>query len=259
MAVKGAILGDISGSQFEEYRSDNPLTCELFDKYSRYTDDTVTTLAIKYAIDEDVPFELALKVICRKYPDCGFGGKFYRWVFSNHIEPYKSWGNGSAMRVSYIGEYYENLEDVKTKAAESAAVTHNDPEGIKGAVVTATCIWMAKHGKSKDDIYNYVLSEYPTEDYKYSIEMDMSALEKDYEWDVSCQGSVPVAMRCFYESDSYESFLRNVYRLDSDADTLACIGGGVAEEYYHGTGLDDDKLLKEYLSDELWSILFSNK
>jgi len=258
MAVKGAILGDISGSQFEDYRSPNPMTCKLFDINCDFTDDTVTTLSIKYAIDEDVPFELALKEICRKYPDCGFGGKFYGWVFSNKIKPYKSWGNGSAMRVSYIGEYYENLNDVQKKAAESAAVTHNDPEGIKGAVVTATCIWMAKHGNSKDDIYDYVLSQYPAKDYKYSIEMSLETLEKEYEWDVSCQGSVPVAMRCFYESDSYESFLRNVYRLDCDADTLACIGGGVAEEYYKGTGFDTDELLKLYLTDDLLGILYEN-
>lgn len=133
---------------------------KLFDPICTFTDDTVTTLAIKYAIDEDIPFQLALKEICRRYPDCGFGGIFYGWVFSNKIELYNSWG------------------------------------------------------------------------------------------------SVPVAMRCFFESDSYVSFLRNVYRLDSDADTLACIGGGVAEEYYKGTGFDEDELLIIYLTDELLGILY---
>jgi ADP-ribosylglycohydrolase len=144
---------------------------------------------------------------------------------------------------------------VQQKARESAEVTHNDPEGIKGAVVTATCIWMARHGKTKQEIYAYVLAEYPPGKYEYGIDMDMEYLRDEYEWDVSCQGSVPVAMRCFYESDSYESFLRNVFSLFCDCDTLCCIGGGVAEEFYKGTGFDAERLLERYLTKDLLQIL----
>lgn len=254
MAIKGAILGDIAGSQFEGMRCDSPQTCELYNENCEFTDDTVTTLAIKYAIDNNVAFKDSLKLICKDYPNCGFAGMFKRWVFSDNDQPYGSWGNGSAMRVSYIGEHFDDLEEVKQKAKESAECTHNDPEGIKGAIVTAVCIWMAKHGKNKEDIFEYVLAEYPPEQYEYSIDMDLDYLEEEYEWDVSCQGSVPVAMRCFYESDSYESFLRNVFRLECDSDTLACIGGGVAEEFYHGTGMNDDELLERYLTEDLKTI-----
>lgn len=113
-------------------------------------------------------------------------------------------------------------------AEECAAVTHNNPEGIKGAVVTATCIWMAKHGKSQQDIYDYVLEQYPEDKYPFSIAKDLEYIRRNYDWDVSCQGSVPVAMRCFYESDSYDSFIRNVFSFDCDCDTICCIGDGVA-------------------------------
>ena len=254
MAVAGAIIGDILGSQYEFDICKNPDGCELFTKLVTFTDDTVLTLAVKYAIDNRIPFVKAFKQIGRKYPDCGYAGMFENWVLSDNEEPYGSWGNGSAMRTSYIGEYYNKLEDVQRVAEECAAVTHNDPEGIKGAVVTATCIWMAKHGKSKQEIYDYVLEQYPEDKYPFSIVKDIEYIKKNYRWDVSCQGSVPVAMRCFYESGSYESFIRNVFRFEGDCDTLCCIGGGVAEEFYGGTGFDNDKILSQYLTEDLFDI-----
>ena len=254
MAVAGAILGDIAGSQYEGGECENPWDCEIFTDWAMFTDDTVTTLAVKYAIDNNVPFVKAFKDIGRKYPNCGYAGMFKRWVFSDDEEPYGSWGNGSAMRTSYIGEYYEELKDVQRVAEECAAVTHNDPEGIKGAVVTATCIWMARHGKSKQDIYDYVLEQYPEDKYPFSIARDLNYIREHYDWDVSCQGSVPVAMRCFFESDSYETFIRNVFSFDCDCDTICCIGGGVAEEFYGGTGYDNDELLSRYLTEDLFDI-----
>ena len=254
MAITGAILGDIAGSQYEGEQCEDYENCEIFTGRNMFTDDTVTTLAVKYAIDNNVPFVDAFKKICRKYPNCGYAEMFERWVFSDNGEPYGGWGNGSAMRTSYIGEYYEDLQDVQRVAKECASVTHNDPEGIKGAVVTATCIWMAKHGKTKEEIYLYVLEQYPTDKYRYSIEHDLEYIRENYEWNASCSGCVPVAMRCFYESESYESFIRNVFSLDCDCDTLGCIGGGVAEEFYGGTGFDDDKVLCRYLDADLWDI-----
>lgn len=258
MAIKGAILGDIIGSQFELDRCKDPEGGSLFTSDCDFTDDTVTSLAVKNAVDKKIGFAESLKDICSRYPYCGYGGRFDEWVFSDSMEPYGSWGNGSAMRVSYIGEHFEDLKEVQEMARKSAEVTHNAPEGIKGAVVTATCIWMARHGKTKEEIYEYVLQEYPADEYKYSIADSVDELETRYTWDVSCQGSVPVAMRCFYESDSYEGFIRNVWRLNCDCDTLCCIGGGVAEEFYGGSVNNADEMLELFLTEDLYEILYGS-
>lgn len=259
MAIKGAILGDILGSQYEFNRPKNldyahvPLLIE--DKAS-FTDDTVMTLAVKKAILEQSDFATTLREVGRKYPWCGYGQMFFDWIFSKkNSQPYNSFGNGSAMRVSFVGEYYDDFEQMQLVAKETASVSHNHPEGVKGAVVTATCIWMAKHGKSKEEIYDYVLREYPAKDYEYSIYYSLDEIRDKYKWNETCQGSVPVAMRCFYESTDYESFMRNIYSLSCDSDTLGAIAGGVAEEYYHDFGnIDVDKIIKEYLTDYLYEI-----
>ena len=255
MAIKGAILGDIIGSQFEGERCETPDECKLFGKNCTFTDDTVMTLAVKHAIDTGMSFERSFKILGRAYPDAGYAQMFEKWLMSDNDEAYSSWGNGSAMRVSYIGEYFDNLEDVKKWAEKSAVVTHNSPEGIKGAVTTAVCVYMAKHGSTKEDIYDYVLSQYPADKYEWNITRSMEDLQENYQWAVKCQDCVPVAMRCFYESESYESFMRNVFRLDCDSDTLGAIGGGVAEEYYKTTGFDNNDLLMDYLPRELFHIL----
>lgn len=260
MAVVGTILGDIAGSQYEFDRAtkQQALEAPLFDeKYCRFTDDTVMTLAVKYAIDNNIDYCTAMHRVGAKYPNCGYGETFYSWIFRGLTEPYNSWGNGSAMRASYIGEYFEDINEVIEQAIASAAVSHNHPEGIKGAVVTAVCVWMAKHGKNKQEIHDYALEQYPASQYQYTVDSDLDELEKSYRWDVSCQGSVPVAIKCFLDSDSYESFLRNVFRLECDADTLGAIGGGVAEEFYHGTGYDEKSLINRYLDDYLKSILYT--
>lgn len=255
MSIVGAILGDIAGSQFEFDRCEDPDKCELFTKQCDFTDDTVMSLAVKYAIDNKIPFADAMRSIGQQYQFCGYGGRFYSWIFSQSPRPYSSFGNGSAMRVSFVADYYEDLKAVQKAAKETAMPTHNHPEGIKGAVVTATCIWMVKNGKSKQEIYDYVLSEYPVDGYEYSISKNIEELIPVYKWNETCQGSVPVAMRCFYESDSFESFLRNVFRLECDTDTLAAIGGSVAEEFYKGTGFDNEKILNAYLDENLLGIL----
>ena len=156
MAVIGAILGDIAGSQFEFDRPKNLdwKHCELFTDQCEFTDDTVMTLAVKKTIDEGEDYTWVMQHLGRAYPTAGYGGRFNHWLYDDHPAPYGSLGNGSAMRVSYVGEHFENVEDVIAEAEKSAAVTHDHPEGIKGAVVTAVCIWMARHGKSKQDIYD---------------------------------------------------------------------------------------------------------
>jgi len=258
MAIIGAILGDISGSQYEFDRTTDPANCPMFTERCKFTDDTVMTLAVKYAIDNKIGYEEAMHLVGNRYPCCGYGARFFRWMLGNEKEPYNSWGNGSAMRVSYIGEHYEDLEDVVREAEKSAAVTHNHPEGVKGAVVTATCIWMARHGKTKQEIHDYVAAQYPADEYEYHIDADMDWLVENYIHNESCQGSVPTAMKCFVESESYEDFLRRVYSLDSDADTLGAIGGAVAEEFYGTTGFPEEELLRLYLDEYLYGIYVSD-
>lgn len=256
MAIKGAILGDIIGSQYEFSKPANPQECELFTKRCTFTDDTVMTLALKKAIDENLDYAKTMREIGRYYPNCGYGGSFIGWLMDDHAKPYQSYGNGSAMRVSYVADFYDSLEDVMAFAKKTAEVSHDHPEGVKGAVVTAVCIWMAKHGKTKDEIYDYVLEQYPPQDYPFSIDKSVEYLEDHYGWDVSCMGSVPVAMRCFYESTDFESLMRNLFRLDCDMDTLGAIAGGVAEEYYHGFGFNADEEVKKYLDKRLADILY---
>ena len=256
MGLTGAILGDIAGSQYEYDRPNNLdwQHCELYTEDCEFTDDTVMSLAVKYAVDNNIDYQTAMREIGFNYPVCGYGNKFFEWIYCTNPHPYNSFGNGSAMRVSYIGEYYDDIEAVKAEAEKSALVSHNHPEGIKGAVTTAVCVWMAKHKASKQDIYDYIISQYPSEKYKFSIDKPLSYLQDNYSWDVTCMTSVPVAIRCFYESDSYISFLRNVFSLDCDCDTLCAIGGGVAEEFYGKTGLKNEKILKHYLDERLWRI-----
>ena len=224
MAVIGAILGDIAGSQFEFNRPENLdyKHCELFTNRCSYTDDMIMTLAVKKAILADADFTKTMREVGQPYPYSGYGGRFYEWMYGENPKPYNSFGNGSAMRVSFVGEHFDALEDVISMAEKSAEVTHN----------------------------------HPAEKYEYSIAVPLDELEKIYQWNETCMGSVPAAMRCFYESDSYESFLRNVFRLKCDSDILAAIGGAVAEEYYGWTGFyNEDELLKKYLDANLYNLV----
>lgn len=257
MAIIGAILGDIAGSRWEFGRPDD-LDWEHIDLFTDecfFTDDTVLTVATKHAMVAHIPFEDVYHQFGNIYTGCSYGGSFVNWLSSDSKIPYGSFGNGSAMRVSPVVDLARSESDVVWKAIQSATCTHNHPEGIKGALVTAMCAWMAKTGASKQEIEKYAMSEYPTDKYQYPVDIPLKELREKYRWDVTCQGSVPVAIRCFLDSDDYESFLRNVISLHCDTDTLCAIGGGIAEEYYKGTGLDDDSLLKRYLDDMLYCIV----
>ena len=259
MAVKGSVLGDILGAQYEFDRPKDldwkniPLTVG---EAIGYTDDTVMTLAIKKAILTKTELVDTMVSVGREYPFAGYGERFFNWINGNNHEPYNSWGNGSAMRVSFVGEYYDDYDEMQDMAKTTAMVSHNHPEGVKGAVVTASCIWMAKHGKSKQDIYDYVLDQYPKDEYEYSIFYSLDEIRGRYKWTESCMGSVAPAMRCFYESHDYESFIRNVFSLECDSDTFGAIAGGVAEEFYGGFGeINAEELLGKYLTQELFDIL----
>jgi ADP-ribosylglycohydrolase len=164
-----------------------------------------------------------------RYPGAGYGGRFAQWASGREHRPYNSWGNGSAMRVSPVGFAHRDLDVVLEKAKESAAVTHNHPEGIKGAQAAAACICLARQGKSKADIRAYVESAF-----RYDLSRSLDAIRPGYEFDVSCQGSVPEAIIAFLESTDYEDAVRKAVSLGGDSDTIACITGGIAEAFYGG-------------------------
>lgn len=284
MAIKGAIIGDIVGSPFEFNNiyakqnikpqdivlkvdkgtiycgyNDDKTTILLTDK-CEFTDDTVLTLATKYAILHDKPFAEVYAKFGKKYRHKGFGGMFLGWLNTDHTQPYNSYGNGSAMRISYLADCYGKGYDLLVKKTrESAKCTHNHPKGIKGAVVTARCIAMAMQGKSKEDILQYGIEQYPKEEYAYSPEIPLAQMRKYYHWDVTCQGSVPAVIRCIYEANNYTEFIKNVLSLPCDTDTLCAIGGGIAEELFDNENDEllshADEILEEYLDDYLLAVL----
>lgn len=257
MAIIGAILGDIAGSRWE-FRRPNDLDWEHIDLFTDdcfFTDDTVLTVATKYALQNNVSFKEAYRKFGNRYPNCSYGCGFESWLGAKWSKPYNSFGNGAAMRVSPVVDLSESRLEISYVSKESAICTHNHPEGIKGAKVTATCAWMAKRGASKKEIEVYAYRKYPSDEYMFPVSMSLKELREKYRWNETCQGSVPVAIRCFLDSEDYESFIRNVLSLPCDTDTLCAIGGGIAEEFYRGTGFDEDKLLKRYLNEYLYEIV----
>lgn len=264
MGLIGSVLGDIAGSQYEftRLRPDDLdwKNCQLFTNKCRYTDDSIMGIGTKMAILEDEVnpnFAKWYRNLGQMYPRAGYGGMFRQWIKSADSQPYGSFGNGSAMRAAFIGEHFDSIEKVTDAAKASAIVTHNHPEGIKGAVVTAVCSFIVKKGGTKQDIYNYVNRFYGSEEkYKYPISMSLDDMRNIYKWDVSCQGSVPAAIRCVLEANSYEEFLRNVFSLPCDMDTLGAIGGGVAEELFGLGDLDHKTLLDQYLDDYLFDCVY---
>jgi ADP-ribosylglycohydrolase len=222
----GAIAGDIIGSVFEH----NPIKTTafpLFSAHSRFTDDTVLTIAVASSILKKVDYASSLKMLGRKYPFAGYGISFFQWLHSKDSKPYNSWGNGSAMRVSPVGFAFDSIDEVLNEAQKSAEVTHNHPEGIKGAQATALAILLARTGYSKSDIRAQLSNRFG-----YNLERTLDDIRPGYRFDVSCQGSVPEAIIAFLESDSYENAVRKGISLGGDSDTIGCITGGVAQGFY---------------------------
>ena len=225
----GAIIGDIVGSIYEW---DNIKTKEfpLFKETCFFTDDTVMTIAIAEGLmngGSEENFIEAMKKYVRLYPDAGYGGNFNYWIFSDSISPYNSFGNGSAMRVSPVAWFFDNLEDVEKYAEISSSVTHNHPEGIKGAQATAACIFLARSGKSKDEIKSYIESKYG-----YNLNRSLNEVREIYYFNETCQETVPEAIIAFLESTDFEDAIRNAISLGGDSDTLAAICGSIAEGAY---------------------------
>lgn len=224
----GAIAGDIIGSIYEFH---NIKTTEfaLFSPGCRFTDDSVLTIALADTLLNHKDFASTLKEYCLAYPDAGYGERFLNWATSDDREPYHSWGNGAAMRISPVGYAFSTLEETLRQAEKYTAVTHNHPEGIKGAQVTAASIFMARSGSSKEDIRTYVSTTFG-----YDLSRPLEVIRPAYTYDISCQGTVPQALTAFLESTDFESAIRNAVSLGGDCDTLTCITGGIAQAYYRG-------------------------
>jgi ADP-ribosylglycohydrolase len=225
----GAIAGDIIGSVYETQAIKTPFFYPLFDRYSHPTDDTVLTVALADSILHGADYVDKLKEYFRRYPHVGYGGTFRRWALSLSRAPYNSWGNGSAMRVSPVGHAFDTLEEVLAEAKRSADVTHNHPEGVKGAQATAAVIFLARSGKGKAEIKEYV-----ADTFGYDLGRELDDIRPRYCFDVSCQGSVPESIIAFLESTDYEDAVRKAISLGGDSDTMACIAGGIAEAFYGG-------------------------
>lgn len=222
----GAIAGDIIGSPYEGHEIktvDFPLFCNA----STFTDDTVLTVAVADAILNGRDYGITIKEYGRKYPYAGYGGMFLNWLASSTLKPYNSFGNGSAMRVSPVGFAFDTIEEVLEEARKSAAVTHNHPEGIKGAQATAAAIFLARQGESKRAIKRYTETKFG-----YNLSRTVDEIRSTYGFDETCQGTVPEAITAFLESNDYEDAIRKAISLGGDSDTLACITGGIAQAHY---------------------------
>lgn len=222
----GAIAGDIIGSVYE-HRQIKTKVFPLFHDRCCFTDDTVLTVAIADAILSGRSYKQSLKEIGSRYPQAGYGGSFIRWLHSDNPRPYNSWGNGSAMRVSPVGFAFSSEEEVLGHAKMTAEVSHNHPEGIKGAQATALSVFLARTGTGKEQIRERIIEEFG-----YDLNRTVDNIRPNYSFDVSCQGTVPEAIIAFLDSESYEDAVRNAISLGGDSDTLASITGGIADAFY---------------------------
>lgn len=245
----GAMIGDIIGSIYEWH---NIKTTDfiLFKPNCTFTDDTVLTAATAQALMTNGDYTRAYQDFARRYPGRGYGGNFSRWIYAEDAKPYNSWGNGSAMRVSPVGYAFDTVEKVLAEAKRSANVTHNHPEGIKGAQSIALAILLARQGATQAEIRDEI-----AERFSYDLGRTLDEIRPGYTFDVSCQGSVPEAIIAFLESTDYEDAIRKAISLGGDSDTIACITGGIAEAFYGGVPEEIAEKGRNYLPDEFVRIV----
>ena len=256
----GAIIGDVAGSRFEWNNNKNKYGYDLFvndRKICFATDDSIMSLAIARAFSATENFAdnidilknniiKQMKKFGKRYPNCGFGGYFHKWVLSEEIlPPYNSFGNGSAMRVSPCAWAANSLSQTIQFAKVSAEVTHNHPEGIKGAEAVAAAIYLSRLGKTMKEIKKYITENY------YKIDFTLEEIREKYTFDVTCQGSVPQALQAFFESVSFEDAIRNAISIGGDSDTIAAITGSIAEAYYGG--------IPPQIKNEVLNVFLDNK
>lgn len=251
----GAIIGDISGSRFER-NNIKTKDFELLNDKCLFTDDSVMSLAICEALMRSrrnftqlsEQAAVCMQEIGRPYTDCGYGGYFYQWMYSDNPKPYNSFGNGAAMRVSGCGYAASSAEEAELLSKQVTEVTHNHPEGIKGAKATAVAVFLARSGRNILEIRDYI------DKYYYSMNFTLASIRDEYTFDVTCQGSVPQALTAFFESTSFEDAIRNAISIGGDSDTIAAITGGVAEAYY-GVPIDLREQALTFLDERLLKIL----
>ncbi|WP_300791138.1 ADP-ribosylglycohydrolase family protein [uncultured Bacteroides sp.] len=262
----GAVIGDIAGSVYE-FSNTKDYNFEMFPAGSNFTDDTVMTMAVaEWALNNDICADIetqtklleSIMVDVAKNVPCpmgGYGAGFHTWLFrperlidyrtgrtASGRCPYNSWGNGSAMRTSSIGWLYDDMDTTLKVAETAASITHNHPEGIKGAQAVTAAIFMARNGASKEDIKKYITTKF-----HYNLDQSWEYLHDTYEWDSSCQGTVPQAIVSFLASNDFESAIRRAVSIGGDSDTMACITGSIAEAYY--------KDIPEYMLSKAMSML----
>jgi ADP-ribosylglycohydrolase len=237
----GAIAGDIIGSVYE-WNNIKTKDFELFSDKCFFTDDSILTIALADSILSGRPYVDNLKAFYHWYPDGGYGGSFQRWAQSPDSQPYNSWGNGAAMRISPVGYAYHDLATVLQKAKEFTEITHNHPEGIKGGQATAAAIFLARTGESKIAIQDYIENHF-----HYDLSRHVDEIRPTFKFDESCQGTVPQALRAFLDSTDFEDAIRTAVSLGGDSDTVACITGGVAQAFYGA--------VPETIQEKVYSIL----
>jgi ADP-ribosylglycohydrolase len=245
----GAIAGDIIGSIHEGH----PIRTKsfpLFDSRCCFTDDTVLTCAIAWAILSGRSYREAVLELGRRYPHAGYGGSFRLWLLSDNPRPYGSYGNGAAMRVSPVGFAFDTEQQVLEEARRTAELSHNHPEGIKGAQATALAVFLARTGSDRETIRRAV-----TERFGYDLDRTVERIRRTYGFNISCQKTVPEAVVAFLDSDSYEDAVRNAISLGGDSDTLACITGGIAEAFYGGVPEELANTARGYLTRDLLAIV----
>jgi ADP-ribosylglycohydrolase len=245
----GAIAGDMIGSRHEWKACTDPQFA-LFSKSSKFTDDSVLTIAVADAIINQRGYRESIVEYARRYPKAGYGSYFRRWLKEDGVEPYNSFGNGSAMRVSPIGWAFNSVEDVLLEAEQSAAVTHNHPEGIKGAQSVALAIYLARTGVEKEEIRQQIETRFG-----YNLRRSLDDIRPTYQWDSTCPGSVPESIIAFLESTDFESAVRNAILLGGDADTMAAISGSIAEAYYGGLPREIESEVRRRLSPEMLNVM----
>lgn len=254
----GAILGDMIGAPYEFDRGNKTKDFPLFSRKSQFTDDSVMTVAVAEALissygksDDEIRTALvdSMQKWGKRYPHAGYGGMFRRWLITKEPKPYGSFGNGSAMRVSSAGWLYDDVDTTRKIAAITADVTHNHPEGIKGAEATASAIFLARNGSSKDEIKEYIIREFG-----YDLSRTCDEIRPTYHHVESCQETVPEAITAFLEGTNFEDVIRIAVSLGGDCDTLTCIAGGIAEAFYGVPNEMKDTCLRK-LPDDIIAVI----
>jgi len=248
----GGIAGDIIGSVYEKHNiktKDFP----LFIERSIFTDDTVMTIAVaNKLLQGNGSYIKELQDFGRRFPRAGYGGDFKKWLFSDNPKPYGSYGNGSAMRVSPVGYAFNKIADVWLEAEKSAEITHNHPDGIRGAVAIASAVYLARKGSSKQEIKDYIEAKF-----NYNLSRTLDEIRPIYNFDISCQGSVPEAIISFLESTDFESSVRNAVSIGGDSDTVASISGALAEAFYKEIPENIKQEVLKRLPDDLLKVLIN--